>query len=510
MTKHRYGRMLSQSFMMVLSVALLGACSGGQSSESAAPLPSSATSAETTVVSPLLWEAEKASLELPTQALTIVDPGHKRGAEIIEDPAASNGQAVSLAETGSSVSFTVPSLVKSGRYVVQVQTRTQDVAAGVSARLTARINRQAVGQVNVTSSSYAPISLGTFDLAPGDRVSWTLQDADPLDGGAVILDYMLIDLAKASSAPQPAVPAPIPTPTPPITTPTPAPIPTPTPPIAAPTPAPAPAPVPAPLPSPVPAPGSGIRLPPSGSVGWDLQLGAGGDSDVKAPTGVKVLDVDGFNISASKVSQLNAQGLYTLCYLDVGSFEPFRPDSGQYPAYLKLQQDPSWPDEYFLDVTDVFKPGSALAAILINRFKMCKEKGFAAIDPDNLQNDENITGGRITTQQQIDFNGWVADQAHAQGLAVFQKNGPDKILLRDRTGKMMVEKFDGILNEQCQQYGECAALSEYTKRGKLALNIEYNTTLDCALSTTLKINSLKRDLGLAGGNMSGYMREACN
>ena len=260
----------------------------------------------------------------------------------------------------------------------------------------------------------------------------------------------------------------------------------------------------------VPASVSGIKLPPSGVVRWDLQLGAGGDSDVTVPAGVKVLDVDGFSISASKVSQLNVQGVYTLCYLDVGSYEPSRPDSNQYPASLKLQQDPNWPGEYFLDVTDVFKPSSVLATILTNRLEMCKDKGFSAIDPDNLQNDENIVGGRITVQQQIDFNGWVADQAHARGLAVFQKNGPDKIMLRDWTGKMMVEKFDGILNEQCQQYGECVALSEYSKRGKLVLNIEYNATLDCALSASLKINSLKRDLGLAGGNTSGYSREACN
>ena len=51
------------------------------------------------------------------------------------------------------------------------------------------------------------------------------------------------------------------------------------------------------------------------------------------------------------------------------------------------------------------------------------DKGFDALEPDNLQNDENVSGGKITTQQQIDFNGWVADQAHAAGLAVFQKNG---------------------------------------------------------------------------------------
>ena len=192
-------------------------------------------------------------------------------------------------------------------------------------------------------------------------------------------------------------------------------------------------------------------------------------------------------------------------------YQPGQPDSSQYPSYLKIQADPDWAGEYFLDVTDVFKPNSVLAALLNARFKMCKDKGFDALEPDNLQNDENVSGGRITKQQQIDFNGWVADSAHRYGLAVFQKNGPDNVLLKDRTGKMMVEKFDGILNEQCQEFNECAALAEYPKRGKLALNVEYNSgiTLDCTLSNKLLINSIKKDLGLAGGTMSGYKLEFC-
>jgi uncharacterized repeat protein (TIGR01451 family) len=257
-----------------------------------------------------------------------------------------------------------------------------------------------------------------------------------------------------------------------------------------------------------PAPGT-INLPPTGKIGWDWQIGASGDSNVTVPAGVTLLDLDGFNISASKISSLKAQGIYTVCYLDVGSWEPGRPDSDQYPAYLKIKQDPDWPAEYFLDITDVWKTNSVLATILRNRFKMCADKGFDAIEPDNLQNDENAKG-LITLQQQIDFNGWVADNAHDFNLAVFQKNGPDKILLKDKTGKMMVEKFDGILNEECQQYTECAPLAEYVKRGKLALNTEYSQTLNCTTSNTYTINSIRKDLGLTGGNMSGYKREACN
>lgn len=254
-----------------------------------------------------------------------------------------------------------------------------------------------------------------------------------------------------------------------------------------------------------------VKWPPTGKVPWDWQIGASSDRAVTVAPGVKLLSLDGFTVTAAKVAALKAQGIYTVCYINAGSYEPWRPDAPRYPESLKIQRDADWPDEAFLDVTDVFRPNSVLAGILIDRLKMCAGKGFDALEPDNLQNDENVTGGRITTQQQIDFNGWIADRAHEQGLAVFQKNGPDKILLRDRTGKMMVEKFDGILNEQCQEYSECASLAEYTKRGKLALNVEYRrrVVLNCSLMAKHGINALKKDLGLVGGTMRGYLRETC-
>jgi hypothetical protein len=249
--------------------------------------------------------------------------------------------------------------------------------------------------------------------------------------------------------------------------------------------------------------------PPAGRIAWDWQIGASTEAKIMPPAGIKLIDVDGFNTSTATVWALRAKGIYPVCYIDAGSWEPNRPDADQYPDYLKIFYDKSW-GEWFLDVTDVFKPNSVLATILRARFKMCKDKGFAALEPDNQQNDENA-GGKITKQEQIDFNGWVADEAHKIGLAVFQKNGPDNILLKDYTGRMMVEKFDAILNEQCQQYKECGPLAEYVKRGKLALNVEYpkRIPLDCATSDQLTANFMLKDLDLVGGGQRGYLRLVC-
>lgn len=252
-----------------------------------------------------------------------------------------------------------------------------------------------------------------------------------------------------------------------------------------------------------------IRRPPSGAIKWDWQIGASTEAAIVAPAGAQLIDVDLFTTSAGKVAALKAAGLYTVCYINAGSWQPGLPDSAQYPDSLKIQADPDWPGEYFLDITDVFKSNSTLAPILRARLALCRAKGFDAVEPDNLQNDENVTGGRITTQQQLDFNGWIADEAHAAGLAVFQKNGPDKILQRDRTGKMMVEKFDAILNEECQQFDECAPLAEYVSRGKLALNVEYAVSVNCTISNRYTINSIRKDLSLVGKNDNGYRLEAC-
>jgi hypothetical protein len=282
--------------------------------------------------------------------------------------------------------------------------------------------------------------------------------------------------------------------------PTPTPVPTP---VSTPMPTPGPTPVPTPMP-----PVGGVRLPPSGNVSWDWQIGATSESAIRTPTGAVMMDLDGFTTSAAEVAKLKAQGVYTVCYIDAGSWEPGRPDSAAYPSYLKIYFDSQW-NEWFLDVTDVFQPNSVLAQLLKARLQMCKDKGFDALEPDNLQNDENA-GGKITLKQQLDFNGWIADAAHSVGLAVLQKNGPDKVLMTTTSGQKMVDKFDGILNEECAAFSECGGLQEYVKRGKIAVDVEYKAShLNCAVASQYGFNMMLKDLSLVGAGDKGYIRQTC-
>ena len=246
------------------------------------------------------------------------------------------------------------------------------------------------------------------------------------------------------------------------------------------------------------------------SISWDWQIGASSDTAIIPPAGSQMIDVDGFNVSASKVAALHAAGIKVVCYLDVGSFEPGRPDSADYPAALKLSEDPDWPSEWFLDTRDVFKTGSVLAGILSKRFQMCKDKGFDAVEPDNLDN-WAANSKILTEQDQIDFDGWVADSVHALGISVALKNCPELVTKLDRTNQRLVDKFDFELDEQCQEYSECGSFTEFTKAGKAIFDVEYKTglTLNCSQFSSLAINALKKDLDLVGAGDSGYLRLTC-
>jgi hypothetical protein len=245
-------------------------------------------------------------------------------------------------------------------------------------------------------------------------------------------------------------------------------------------------------------------------ISWDWQIGASSDAAIVPPAGSQMIDVDGFNVSAQKVAALHAAGLKVVCYLDVGSYETGRPDSADYPAALRLSEDPDWPGEWFLDIRDVFKSGSVLAGILNKRFQMCKDKGFDAVEPDNLDNwDANRS--LLTEQDQVDFDGWVADRVHALGISVALKNCPELVTRLDRTGQRLVDKFDFELDEQCQEYSECDSFTEFSKAGKAIFDVEYkaNLTLNCSQFGSLSINALKKDLDLVGAGDSGYLRQTC-
>ncbi len=180
---------------------------------------------------------------------------------------------------------------------------------------------------------------------------------------------------------------------------------------------------------------------------------------------VQATDFDGFDNSAATVARFHALGQRAICYIDVGTWENWRPDARRFPASV-LGRGNGWPGERWLDIRRL----RVLQPIMTARFRMCRAKGFDAVEPDNLDGWENRTGFTLTAREQLTYDKWVARTVHSLGMAVFQKGDPEQ-------AAKLEPYFDGALDEQCNQYRECYRLAPYLRAHKPVLDAEYRRSL---------------------------------
>ena len=209
---------------------------------------------------------------------------------------------------------------------------------------------------------------------------------------------------------------------------------------------------------------------------------------------VAAYDIDGFENTAEEVATLHAQGKHVICYIDVGTAENFRPDYSEFPKSV-LGRSNGWPGEHWLDIRQL----GVLEPIMTARFQMCREKGFDAVEPDNMEGYANKSGFPLTAQEQLTYNEWVAGEVHSLGMAVLQKNDGEQTDEQE-------QYFDGALSEECNQFHECADFDPYLLAGKPVLNAEYKLT-------TKKFCAADESAGLMGARfnlaLNGHRFEPC-
>ena len=250
----------------------------------------------------------------------------------------------------------------------------------------------------------------------------------------------------------------------------------------------------APAPPPPVACSGGPCWHPALKTSWNWVLSAVPAAPYRA---VQMYDVDGFDNSAANVTALHAAGIKVVCYLSAGTYENWRPDAGQFPAAL-LGKNNGWPGEKWLDIRDVQKPNSTLRSIMDARLDMCRTKGFDMVELDNVDGYLNSTNFPLNAADQLYYNAVLANDSHARGLSVLQKNDNEQI-------PQLLAYFDGALNEQCNQYNECTTaqngsfgLDQYVAAGKPVFNAEYKlaTSTFCRKDNAANFNGVKFSLNL--------------
>lgn len=194
---------------------------------------------------------------------------------------------------------------------------------------------------------------------------------------------------------------------------------------------------------------------------WQWQLSGPLDASVNA----SVFDLDLEDTSAATVASLHSQGKKVICYISIGSWEDWRADAGQFPSQVLGNDYDGWPGEKWLDIRQI----DLLAPIMRARLDLCKQKGFDAVEPDNMDGYTNNTGFPLTYQHQVAYNTWFANEAHQRGLSVGMKNDSEQV------GDLQ-PYFDWALTEDCFDQGWCSDMSPFIQAGKPVFAAEYTDT----------------------------------
>jgi hypothetical protein len=214
---------------------------------------------------------------------------------------------------------------------------------------------------------------------------------------------------------------------------------------------------------------------------WQWQLTGTIDTSLN----VQMYDIDLFDNSAATIATLHSQGKAVICYFST-QYENWRPDAAQWPASVLGHALDGWPGENYVDIRS-----SIVRNIMLARLDLAVSKGCDGVEPDNVDEYQNVNGLGITAADQINFNTFMANAAHARGLSVGLKNDLDQVA-------QLQPVFDWALDEQCNEYGECGDLSPFVTAGKAVFGVEYSGSASsfCPRMVTSKYSWLLKDLDL--------------
>lgn len=219
---------------------------------------------------------------------------------------------------------------------------------------------------------------------------------------------------------------------------------------------------------------------------WQWQIG---NTDIDTSIAADVYDIDLY-VDQSIIDELHARGRRVICYINVGSWEDWRPDRDQFPAEVLGHDYEGWPGERWLDIRQIDK----LAPILRARLDLCKTKGFDGVEPDNMEVHTNNTGFPLTYADQLKYALWLADEAHQRGLAIGQKNAADQVA-------DLVNIYDFAITEDYFFYNSAETMLPYIQAGKPVFAAEYTDlpgdfSAFCERSRKLNFSTILKKRGL--------------
>ena len=236
---------------------------------------------------------------------------------------------------------------------------------------------------------------------------------------------------------------------------------------------------------------AGVKLPPVGAA-WDYQIGGA----YTPPKGARIVSRDRADDPAP--------GLYNVCYVNAFQTQP----GEKWPSRLLLHDktgqvvgDPEWEGESVLDITTDAKRKAAAERVGA-WIEECADKGFDAVEPDNLDTFTRWPG-LLTADQATAYVSLLAKRAHGLGLAIAQKNTGPLAARRAKTG------LDFAVVEECGRYDECGTFARPYRDRVVVVEYEDKGMAKACDGFGDRLSVVRRDLDVSTPDDDGYVREVC-
>ncbi len=203
---------------------------------------------------------------------------------------------------------------------------------------------------------------------------------------------------------------------------------------------------------------SGSWYKPDTNTSWQWQL----QGDINTSYSVEVYDIDLFDSNITLIQSLKNDGKKVICYFSAGSYENWRDDEADFPSNVLGSNMDGWAGEKWLDISN-----EALAPIMKARLDLAVQKGCDGVEPDNMDGYSNDTSFSLSTNDQLAYNKFIANEARKRGLSVGLKNDLDQIA-------ELEPYYDFSVNEQCHEYNECDQMQLFIDANKPVFNAEYS------------------------------------
>lgn len=190
---------------------------------------------------------------------------------------------------------------------------------------------------------------------------------------------------------------------------------------------------------------------------WNIQL----QGTVNEAYNVNMYEVDLFDTSTTTINNLKKAGEKVICYFNAGAYENWRSDASDFPSSVLGNTLVGFPNERWLDIRN-----DDLMAIMEARLNLAQAKGCDGVDPDNMNGYIQDSGFNLSSNDQLAYNRYIANEARKRDLSVALKNDIAQI-------DQLVDYFDFAVNEECFENNECDSLDRFITDGKAVFNLEY-------------------------------------